>query len=138
VVLVTHDRYLLDQVSSALLGLDGRGVASLVADLEQWREVLERSRTPAPEPERRKEPPARPTAGRKRLTYLEQKEYETIEERIAQAEQAVATANEHLCDPQVVSQHLRATEALATLQQAQKDLDELYARWEYLETKVSG
>jgi ATP-binding cassette subfamily F protein uup len=138
VVLVTHDRYLLDQVSSALLGLDGRGVASLVADLDQWREVLERSRKPAAQPEGKRADPAKPAAGRKRLTYLEQKEYGSIEVRIAEAERALAAANEHLCDPLVASQHLRATEALVRLQQAQTHLDELYARWEYLEAKASG
>ena len=35
-VLVTHDRYLLDRVTNAVLGLDGRGNAALFADYLQW------------------------------------------------------------------------------------------------------
>jgi ATP-binding cassette subfamily F protein uup len=37
-VLVTHDRYLLDRVSNVVLGLDGRGNAQLFADYLQWEE----------------------------------------------------------------------------------------------------
>jgi len=36
-VLVTHDRYLLDRVATAVLGLDGQGAAQLYADYWQWR-----------------------------------------------------------------------------------------------------
>ena len=35
-VLVTHDRYLLDRVTNAVLGLDGLGSAALFADYLQW------------------------------------------------------------------------------------------------------
>ena len=43
VVLVTHDRHLLDRVTDSVLGLDGRGNAALFADYlqwEQWRENI--------------------------------------------------------------------------------------------------
>ncbi len=45
-VLVTHDRYLLDRVSTAVLGLDGQGGAQLYADYWQWEEASQ----PAPNP----------------------------------------------------------------------------------------
>ena len=35
-VLVTHDRYLLDRVSTIVLGLDGSGKAQAFADYSQW------------------------------------------------------------------------------------------------------
>src|SRR5262249_11461117 len=38
-VLVTHDRYLLDRVSTAVLGLDGEGGAQLYADYWQWEQA---------------------------------------------------------------------------------------------------
>jgi len=38
-VLVTHDRYLLDRVATAVLGLDGQGAAQLYADYWQWEEA---------------------------------------------------------------------------------------------------
>src|SRR5256885_12296670 len=37
-VLVTHDRFLLDRVSTVLLGLDGMGHAERFADYSQWEE----------------------------------------------------------------------------------------------------
>ncbi|MBK7208568.1 MAG: ATP-binding cassette domain-containing protein [Elusimicrobia bacterium] len=39
-VLVTHDRYLLDRVSQRILALDGRGNARVFADLDQWEERM--------------------------------------------------------------------------------------------------
>jgi len=47
-VLVTHDRYLIDRVSTHILALDGRGGAEYFADYSQWED----NRTPAPQPER--------------------------------------------------------------------------------------
>ena len=38
-VLVTHDRYLLDRVSTAVLGLDGQGRAQMFADYWQWEQA---------------------------------------------------------------------------------------------------
>ncbi len=37
-VLVTHDRYMLDRVSTIVLGLDGRGNAETFADYSQWEQ----------------------------------------------------------------------------------------------------
>src|SRR5206468_11387758 len=37
-VLVTHDRFLLDRVSTVVLGLDGTGKAERFADYSQWEE----------------------------------------------------------------------------------------------------
>jgi ATP-binding cassette subfamily F protein uup len=39
-VLVTHDRYLLNRVSSTVLGLDGRGHTGRFADYAQWEDWL--------------------------------------------------------------------------------------------------
>src|SRR5271168_575796 len=40
-VLVTHDRYMLDRVSTVVLGLDGEGGAGLFADYPQWESWME-------------------------------------------------------------------------------------------------
>jgi ATP-binding cassette subfamily F protein uup len=53
-VLVTHDRYLLERVSLRLLALDGRGNAHFFADLSQWEawmgEPEQSARTVSPPP----------------------------------------------------------------------------------------
>ena len=46
-VLVTHDRYMLDRVSTMVLGLDGRGGAEVFADYLQWEEWQAESKQPA-------------------------------------------------------------------------------------------
>src|SRR5712675_2051159 len=46
-VLVTHDRYMLDRVSTMVLGLDGRGGAEAFADYRQWEEWQAESKQPA-------------------------------------------------------------------------------------------
>src|SRR5206468_11738646 len=46
-VLVTHDRYMLDRVSTMVLGLDGRGGAEAFADYLQWEEWQAENKQPA-------------------------------------------------------------------------------------------
>src|SRR5205814_7095746 len=46
-VLVTHDRYMLDRVSTMVLGLDGRGGAESFADYLQWEEWQAENKQPA-------------------------------------------------------------------------------------------
>ncbi|MFV2074322.1 MAG: ABC-F family ATP-binding cassette domain-containing protein, partial [Thermoanaerobaculales bacterium] len=99
-VLVTHDRYLLDRVSTVLLGLDGAGAATPFADVEQWLAHRKPEAT-APRrarPNRRGERPRRTG-----LTYLEKREYEAMEETILEAEVELEMAVERLADPQVAS-----------------------------------
>ena len=60
-VLVTHDRYLLDRVTNAVLGLDGLGNAALFADYlqwEAWRESQVRAALGASAAEAQPQPPA--------------------------------------------------------------------------------
>ena len=47
-VLVTHDRYLLDRVSRKILALDGRGEARYYADLAQWEMAQDEEEPPPP------------------------------------------------------------------------------------------
>ncbi|HZO51212.1 MAG TPA: ABC-F family ATP-binding cassette domain-containing protein [Bryobacteraceae bacterium] len=136
-VLVTHDRYLLDRVSTVVLGLDGEGGAERFAGYAQWEEWFE-ERTRA----KGKAPPgvtaAAPTQSKKKLSYLEAREYETIEARVAEAEAALARAKDALEDPAVFSDHTRIVEASAAHDAAQQVVDALYARWHELETKSGG
>jgi ATP-binding cassette subfamily F protein uup len=139
-VLVTHDRYLLDRVSTVVLGLDGLGNAGQFADYLQWeawrderqqaRDVAERSATTMQTPD------AAPTT-RKKLSYLEAREYETIEARIAETEAALQCAQATVDDPALVSDAAQLQRALHELARAQGATDALYARWAELEAKLS-
>ena len=137
VVLVTHDRYLLDQVSTVLLGLDGRGGSAIVADHAQWLQHLETLNRPSLPAEPKKLRKPKEAKGIKRLTYLEQKEYETLEETLMVAEETLAGLEVQLLDPAVASDHLKAARCYEQVQQARDRVDYLYSRWEELETKVN-
>jgi ATP-binding cassette subfamily F protein uup len=140
-VLVTHDRYMLDRVSTVVLGLDGEGSAGLFADYSQWESWLEDRKQAARNGARTGLPAtvsaagARPSPGKKKLSYLEAREYETIEQRVADAEQILQAKRAQLEDPEIVSDGPRLVTAHAEMEEAQDKVDTLYARWAELEKK---
>ena len=144
-ILVTHDRYLLDRVSNVVLGLDGEGAAERFADFAQWR-VWQRSRrtenrsgtaSPGlrpPGPAEIQSAPSSPPV-RKKLSYAEAREFAAIEARIAQAEREMNARRAALENPEVVGDHLAFRDSYTQFEQAQKLVDALYARWAELEQK---
>jgi len=137
-VLVTHDRYMLDRVSTAVLGLDGEGGAQLYADYSQWEDARRQRRTPAKPAEengRTATAPVTPAPPKKKLSYLEQREWEQMETRIVDAEAELERAQEAMQDPQVMSDAEALHRNYARMQTAQGKVDELYARWAELEGK---
>jgi ATP-binding cassette subfamily F protein uup len=140
IVLVTHDRYMLDRVSTVVLGLDGQGNAGLFADYSQWeawqeeREQAATNARAAPLERSVTEDP-RQLPAKKKLSYLEAREYETIEQRVAEAEQILQTKRAQLEDPEIVSDGPRLMTAHAEMEEAQEKVDTLYSRWAELEKK---
>ncbi len=131
-VLVTHDRYLLDRVSTIVLGLEG-GKAEAFADYSQWA-----AETAIRKPVKPKAvPPTAPAAApqRKKLSYIESREYESIEEKIHAMEAALHEKRASLLeaglkDGRLLERIYREIEA------SQQEVDLLYARWAELEEKV--
>jgi ATP-binding cassette subfamily F protein uup len=140
-VLVTHDRYVLDRVSTVVLGLDGQGSAGLFADYSQWESWQEDREQSARNGARTAAQAAAPSEsagqlpGKKKLSYLEAREYDTIEERVASAEQILQAKRTQLEDPEIASDGPRLVAAHAELEEAQEKVDVLYARWAELEKK---
>ncbi|HWR16662.1 MAG TPA: ABC-F family ATP-binding cassette domain-containing protein [Terriglobales bacterium] len=134
-VLVTHDRYLLDRVSTTVIGLDGQGGTGHFADYQQWEQWIRESRE-AKTPRKAKEPTPE-TAGpaKKKLSYLEAREYSTIEQRIAEAEALLAQKRAAFEDPAIQTDAARLITAQAELDEAQLAVDNLIARWTELEEK---
>ena len=149
-VLVAHDRFMLDRVSTVVLGLDGLGGAERFADYSQWEDWQEEQRVRAQQEktagkEARAETAASrsdgPPSVKKKLSYNEARELATIEERIAEAEQALHAKRAALEDPAIASDGPRLHAASLELDAAQRAVDELYVRWARLEEKqaeVSG
>jgi ATP-binding cassette subfamily F protein uup len=138
-VLVTHDRFMLDRVSTVVMGLDGQGNAQRFADYEQWDAWLQERRTVERTGERLqevKQSRREPTA-KKKLSYLDSRDFETIEDRITEAEVLLQEKRSLLADPDVVRDAKRLQDALSEADEAQKMVDALYARWAELEAKIS-
>src|SRR5262247_3459015 len=132
-VLVTHDRFMLERVSTVIVALDGRGGAATFADYAQW-EAGRGAVAPPP----RKEPgraAEAPRARTKRLGYREQREWEGMEQAILEAERAVDARQREVDDPAIVSDPAALQQRYAALEAARADVDRLYARWAELEAK---
>lgn len=139
-VLVTHDRYLLDRVSTVVLGLDGIGGAEGFADYRQWESwQADRTRPQnASEPKSQYDSPDSSVRTQKKLSYLEAREFSGIEQRIADAEQRLLTTQAALEDPSIASDGPKLVAANAEMEAARKDLDRLYARWVELQEKAEN
>jgi ATP-binding cassette subfamily F protein uup len=136
-VLVTHDRYMLDRISNTVLGLDGLGGAERFADYQQW-ESWQSTRKQSREQAARsaaKAVAAVPTPAKKKLSYLEAREWADIEVRVAQAEELLQAKQAMLEDPAVVVDGAKLQIVIAETEAAKATVDTLYARWAELEAK---
>jgi ATP-binding cassette subfamily F protein uup len=142
-VLVTHDRYLLDRVTNTVVGLDGRGNAAQFADYTQWEEWRNEGGESAGRGQ--DEAAAKPVrqiapapSSKKKLSYIEQREYDGIEARIEAADARLRAAHESINDSKVAIEANALTAALAELESAQKEHDAIYDRWATLTEKIGG
>jgi len=141
-VLVTHDRYMLDRVSTVVLGLDGRGGAEMFADYSQWEQWrgVKVEEAIAPGATGKAVAPAASaapaTGGRKKLSYLEAREFAGIEVQVEKAEERLQAAREMMERQDVVTDAEKLTDALAEMESAQTAADALYERWAELTEKA--
>src|SRR5213593_4753400 len=132
-VLVTHDRFMLERVSTVILALDGLGGATTFADYSQWEAARS---TAAPTPRKTPEkPPERERARPRRLGYREQREWDGMEQAILDAEGAVEARQREAEDLAIVSDPTALQQRYAALDAARAEVDRLYARWAELEDK---
>jgi ABC transport system ATP-binding/permease protein len=155
-VLVTHDRYLLNRVSSTVLGLDGRGNTGRFADYAQWEDWLEEqdeNEKSGQEASKDVRKTARradgssagqqtgagvraASGGKKKLSYNEAREFAAIEQRVEESDARLAAARDRVEHPDVATNATALQEALAELDAAQHENDALYARWAELTEKA--
>lgn len=150
IVLVSHDRYLLDRLCTSFLGLLPGGGIEAYASYEQWEATL---REGGEESGRRKgskdkdkdkseggaAASAKPRATKAvKLSYMEQREYDMMEENILKAETALAEAQEALEEAAGHDDPKQLLQASTHLQTLQDQVEKLYARWGELENKAKG
>ncbi len=128
IVLVTHDRFMLDRVSTTILGLDGRGGALFFASYRQWEDYLEAL---AAEEVPREKPAQKPAAEgeKKKLSYHEQREVKSLESKAAKLEGEIGKFKEELMSPEIAQDAKRLNQVCADLDAKQKELDKVLERW---------
>jgi len=142
-VLITHDRYMLDRVSTVVFGLDGLGNAERFADYSQWdawqgtqkaASVSKLTKMTKPPQINLETPSASP---KNKLTHNEAREFVSLEKQIARAEQSLLTSRTALENHEIASDASRLQIAFAEMELAQKTVDKLYERWSELERRKS-
>jgi ATP-binding cassette subfamily F protein uup len=133
VVLVTHDRFLFERVTTTVLALDGNGGAVAFADYGQW-EATRRNPTPAAAKARARAVVPK-TPGRGRLTWAEQREWEGMEAAILAAEESAARCQEAAHDPAIATNAPELARRCEAFRVAQEAVDALYTRWAELDAK---
>lgn len=130
VILITHDRCLMDGVCTELLGL-GKGTEQyFFADYSQWEAASAKIVPAAPKETRAKPSPA--AAPLKKLTYKEQKELEGMEQNITSVEAEIAALEQQLQDPAVQADAQKSLELYNLLASAQQRHDLLFERWQII------
>jgi ATP-binding cassette subfamily F protein uup len=138
-ILVSHDRELMDRLCTEVVGLDGHGEAALFGSVEQWLTALE-AKQEAREAQRAEASrptvaPRAPQSSRPRkLSYREQQELEQMESAILAAEQAVTDCEAEV-ERAATAGHVALTNACKALEDAQQAVERLYERWQELEAR---
>ena len=135
VVLISHDRYLMDRLSDRLLYLDGEGKAGYFADYNQW---LQSRKLPAPAAAKAAGTPASKQAAASRLSREERKELDGIEKKIEKAEAELGRLQQEMMQPDVATDAARLKQLHEQMEVAGMKIGELYGRWEELVQKDTG
>jgi ABC transport system ATP-binding/permease protein len=121
-----------------VLGLDGMGHAEQFADTSQWEAWQREQEASSLEAiSERKAAPVlgAPSAGKRKLSYLEAREFAGLEERLMRAEELLQTMHANLQDPGIASDGPRLLAASEEVEKAEALVDQLYARWAELDAK---
>ena len=141
-LLVSHDRYFLDRTTTSLLAfsdLPGGHVTHLVG-LSQWEAWYATEReeiTAAAERDRPATTRTQTSAPRRKLSYKDQRDFDNIEARIAEAESRLVALEAEQARPDLASNASRLVELIAQIESARAEVDALYARWSELEAMLA-
>ena len=136
-MLVTHDRFLLDRVATVIVSFEPDGTLMTYADYAQWQAAQTMKRPAAVKDEKPAATAPAASSGKKKLSYLEAREWEAMEAKILEAEAALETQRALMHAPDVVSDGPRLHRVYEEVQAAQAAVEQLYGRWAELEAKLA-
>ncbi|TWI66924.1 ATP-binding cassette subfamily F protein uup [Desulfobotulus alkaliphilus] len=133
VVLVSHDRYLMDTVCQRVLGFDGEGNTGLFATMDQWLTDLKAKENPKEKKNGEKPAKKEKKKNSGKLSYKLQLELDGMEEKILGAEADLEDCNKRMLAPEVQADAEVLQVLCAELEETGRRVEALYARWEELE-----
>ncbi len=139
VVLITHDRHMLDRVCTDLVGLHGEGAWGTYAGVDQWLQAQEHHDSPADPAQtegRSRRSGKDDTSRRPTLSYADKKELASMEDAILAAEADAARLQAALDEANAASDAAALHDLFTEHARAAEHVRELYARWEELESRA--
>jgi ABC transport system ATP-binding/permease protein len=132
IVLITHDRFLMDRLCDLLIYLDGNGGAEYFADYDQWLQYRKARLSATPQ----SNDISQSLSNKKphKMAYEARKELNRIERQIEKAEDVADDLQKQLHDPEIMCDADRLAKIYTKHQEAQKKIEQLYQRWEKLES----
>lgn len=129
VITVSHDRYFLDKVADKLLVFQGNGKQELYyGNMSSY--LLKQKETQQPAEKAKPKIQSKEPAEKKKLSYMEQKEWETIEDEIAELEEKISLLQEEMNHQG--DNFTRLQELQNDVSETEAQLEVKMARWEYL------
>ncbi len=135
VVLITHDRCMLDRTCNALLVLGDPENVQLYPDYTQWQASLKAKKSSEKAQPHEKQKESTPTKGK--LSYKEKQEYEQIESKMAKLEEEVKQLNQLLESDEIAKDPNRLAEVCTSIGLAENQIEQLYLRFDELNKKLS-
>ena len=135
IIVVSHDRYFLDRITTHLFAIQHRQMVPYIGGYQSYLDAIAEEASPAPVV--KKAEPAAPAAKKNnydlRFSFKEQRDLETIDDRIASLEEKLASLEQEI--EAHAAEYTRVTELMQQQEQTQQELDEAMERWMYLQEK---
>lgn len=139
VITISHDRFFLDRIAKKLWVLDGKGntreVQEIYSDFLEQAPEVEVEDVVTVEPESEPEPII-PKEQKKKLTFKEQKEWETIEDDISKVEEKIMAAEKEV--ELAGADFEKLQKATTQLELMNEQYNTLIERWSYLQEIIGS
>ncbi len=140
IIIVTHDRYFLDQVATEIIAFPDldqtNGSLIKFADLSQW-ETWRNNNQILKSPKKTTEVNDS-LKKKKKMSYHEVRELSLMEGKIQEAEAVLEQLQAESSQPDIQSNSKKLTDIYQAIAEAQEKVEQLYQRWSELEAKSSG
>ena len=131
ILAVSHDRFFLDKLAESIFEVRGDGeIDRFTGNWSDWQAKRREAEAPAPKAEKPKPAQERPRERKLKFSFKEQREFETIDDDLAQLEADIAAcqAEQAACG----SDYVKLQELQARQAELEAALEEKTERWVYL------